>query len=68
MVVRVGRMNGGKPDHPYPNSRRPYVRWQAHGHGHARDIHGNKISKHTEEAHIPVEDFRFDIKPFEDKR
>ena len=60
--VRVMR---GNPSSQYRNSRRPYVRVQAHG--QARDVHGNIVPKRSEAAHIPVEDFRFDIKFFEKK-
>ena len=60
------RVMPGKPNHRYPNSRRPYVRVQVHG--EARDVHGNTVPAQSKAAHIPVEDFRFDINIFKDKK
>ena len=36
--------------------------------GQALDVNGNMVSKHSEEAHIPVKDFRFDLEPFKTRR
>jgi hypothetical protein len=51
------RVMPGNPNSPYPNSRVPYVRWQRNG--QALDAAGNVVPKKSPEAHIPLEDFRF---------
>lgn len=57
-ATEKARVMPGDPDHKYPNSRRPYVRWAKHG--KALDVDGNILQKgNTPEAHIPLEDFRF---------
>ncbi|RIK04924.1 MAG: hypothetical protein DCC49_13095 [Acidobacteria bacterium] len=58
------RVMQGDPTSPWPTSRAPYVRWQAHG--PPLDVHGNKLpTSQLPEAHIPLEDFRFDLGPFQ---
>jgi len=52
------RVMPGNPNSPYPNSRTPYVRWQRNG--QALDVNGNVVPRNSPEAHIPLEDFRFD--------
>ena len=51
------RVMPGRPNHKYVNSRHPYVRWDKNG--KALDVDGNEVSKFTDEAHIPLEKFRF---------
>jgi hypothetical protein len=57
------RVMPGNPNSPYPNSRAPYVRWQLNG--QALDVDGGVVPKNTPEAHIPLEDFRFDLGVFQ---
>ena len=52
------RVMPGNPRSPYANSRRPYVRWQKNG--QALDRNGRPVSKNSQEAHIPLDEFRFD--------
>lgn len=51
------RVMPGHPQHKYPNSRRPYVMW--HRNGQSLDKNGKVVKKHSPEAHIPLEDFRY---------
>lgn len=53
----------GNPNSPYPGSRQPYVRWQRNG--QALDVNGQPVSKYSDAAHIPLEDFRFMPELFE---
>ncbi len=51
------RVMQGDPASPFPNSQSPYVRWQQNG--QALDIKGNVVPKNTPDAHIPLQDFKF---------
>ncbi len=51
------RVMQGSPTSPYPNSQAPYVRWQQNG--QALDVNGNIVPPKTPDAHIPLQDFRF---------
>lgn len=52
------RVMPGDPASPYTNSQEPYVRWQRNG--QPLDVNGNVLpSKYSPEAHIPLQDFRF---------
>lgn len=59
------RVMQGNSRSPYPNSQKPYVRWDKDA-GPLRkkpyplDIHGNKLlTAKTEASHIPLADFKF---------
>lgn len=59
-VVRVMPGNAGSK---FPNSKRPYVRWQVNG--QPLDANGNILkTSETAEAHIPLEQFKFDPKVY----
>jgi len=51
------RVMPGKQSSPYPNSQKPYVRWQKDG--QALDQNGNPVPKTTPSAHIPLGNFKF---------
>jgi len=51
------RVMQGDPSSPFPNSQTPYVRWQRNG--QALDVNGNVVPKNTPDAHIPLQDFKF---------
>ena len=52
------RVSSGDPNHPFPNSREPYVRWTRNG--KPLDVNGNPLpTKNSAEAHIPLSDFEF---------
>jgi hypothetical protein len=51
------RVMQGDPASPFPNSQSPYVRWQQNG--QALDINGDVVPKNTPDAHIPLQDFKF---------
>ena len=49
----------GNPTSPWPNSRKPYVRWDKDG--VPLDVDGNPLpTDKCAPAHIPLEDFKFD--------
>ncbi len=53
------RVMPGDPTSPFPNSQAPYVRWQHNG--QPLDINGNVLpTKNSADAHIPLNDFKFD--------
>jgi hypothetical protein len=52
------RVMPGDPTSPFPNSQSPYVRWQRNG--QPLDVNGNVVpTKYSPDAHIPLNDFRF---------
>jgi len=51
------RVMPGDPKSPYPNSQRPYVRWQRDG--QALDGHGDPVPRTSPDAHIPLDDFEY---------
>jgi RHS repeat-associated protein len=51
------RVMPGTKTSPFVNSQSPYVRWQRNG--QALDAGGSIVSKNTPNAHIPLNDFRF---------
>lgn len=51
------RVMQGEPASPFLNSQSPYVRWQRNG--HSLDINGSIVPKNTPDAHIPLQDFKF---------
>jgi YD repeat-containing protein len=56
------RVMQGQPGSPHPNSQNPYVRWQQNG--AALDMNGNVVPKKTPDAHIPLDDFKFNPEIF----
>ena len=57
------RVMQGNPNSKYPASRLPYVRWQKKN-GEALDRKGNVVSPDSDAAHIPIDQFAFDINLF----
>ena len=51
------RISRGKPDSTNAGQRIDYVRWQRNG--KSLDKNGNVVPKNSQEAHIPLEDFKF---------
>jgi hypothetical protein len=52
------RVMPGDPTSPFPNSKSPYVRWQLNG--QPLDVDGSVLpSKYSPDAHVPLQDFRF---------
>lgn len=48
----------GDPNSPYPNSRKPYVRWTRNG--KPLDRFGKELTtKRSNEAHIPLSEFKY---------
>jgi hypothetical protein len=51
------RVMPGDVTEPHPNSQRPYVRWIRNG--KSLDKNGEVVPKNSQEAHIPLETFRY---------
>ena len=54
------RFMPGNPNSRWPNSQKPYVRWDANG--DARDIRGRSVPRESPEAHIPTREWMKDIR------
>jgi hypothetical protein len=57
------RVMPGNTNSPHPASQQPYVRWQREG--QALDVNGNPVARNTPDAHIPLNQFRFNRDFFE---
>ena len=57
------RFMPGNPNSRFPNSRAPYVRWDANG--KPLDVNGGVLATaRTPAAHIPLEEFRFSLNAY----
>ncbi len=56
--VRI-RVMPGNPNSRFPNSREPYVRQTVNKDSVSK--HGNIVSRSSDDAHIPLKDFKFKI-------
>lgn len=54
------RFMPGNPNSPWPNSQKPYVRWDSNG--AARGIDGRSVPRKSPEAHIPTRDWLRDTR------
>lgn len=51
------RVMPGDPSSPFPGSIMPYVRWVQNG--RSLDVNGEVVPRHSSDAHIPVQIFRY---------
>lgn len=53
------RTQKGEPASSNPGQRYDNVRWQKNG--KSMDVNGNVVKKGSQESHIPIEEFKFDL-------